>query len=301
MSENDPPKPTVAATPVGGESYGVESWTASQWSSSSLPQQRTRLSGSDALLLLETIRECIAANTEKAFREKVYPNIQKLFHYDYATAALGGNDTPGGAVSLRRFFNVNLPCKVCNAYFENDCLTHDRVVSEHFKSYQPQYWSGPARTQLLPRSGEKRAIPSHNRPCSLLMDFGIRSGYTHGSAPLARGECGSILCFSSSEDRQFEPRVIEILEHLAPHMHLALARLASRNEGYSLDVALSGREHEVLNWLKEGKSSWDISVVLGVSERTVNFHVYNLLQKLDALNRPQAVAIAARRGLIQLD
>jgi DNA-binding CsgD family transcriptional regulator len=247
---------------------------------------------------LETIRQCIAANTEEALREKVYSNIQKLFRYDYASAALGGNDAPGGGISLRRFFNVSQPCKVSNACFENDCLTCDRVVNEHFKSYQPQYWSGPARTQLLPRSGEKRVIPSHNRSCSLLMDFGIRSGYTHGGPPLARGECGSILCFASGEDRQFEPRVIEILEHLAPHMHLALVRAASRNEGYSLDVALSGREREVLNWLKDGKSSWDISVVLGVSERTVNFHVYNLLQKLDALNRPQAVAIAARRGLI---
>src|SRR5208337_4514253 len=77
MSENDPPKPAVAATPAGRESYGVESWTALQWSSSSLPQQGTRLSGSDALLLLETIRQCIAANTEEALREKVYSNIQK--------------------------------------------------------------------------------------------------------------------------------------------------------------------------------------------------------------------------------
>jgi DNA-binding CsgD family transcriptional regulator len=65
-------------------------------------------------------------------------------------------------------------------------------------------------------------------------------------------------------------------------------------------VVLSAREKEVLNWLKQGKSSWEISVILGISESTVNFHVYNVMHKLDASSRPQAVAAAAHLGLIDL-
>lgn len=75
----------------------------------------------------------------------------------------------------------------------------------------------------------------------------------------------------------------------------------SMNTGDSNNVVLSVREKEVLDWLKHGKSSWDISTILGISERTVNFHVYNVMRKLEAVNRPQAVAVAARLGLINFD
>ncbi|MDD2319375.1 MAG: helix-turn-helix transcriptional regulator [Geobacteraceae bacterium] len=66
------------------------------------------------------------------------------------------------------------------------------------------------------------------------------------------------------------------------------------------NVVLSTREKDVLNWLKQGKSSWDISAILGISERTVNYHVYNIMEKLEAVNRPQALAIALRLGLIEI-
>lgn len=62
---------------------------------------------------------------------------------------------------------------------------------------------------------------------------------------------------------------------------------------------LSKRERVVLEWLKKGKSSWDISKIMNISERTVNFHIYNIIQKLDALNRTHAVAIAIEKGLIR--
>ena len=63
-------------------------------------------------------------------------------------------------------------------------------------------------------------------------------------------------------------------------------------------VALSMREKEVLKWLKMGKSSWDISIILAISERTVNFHITNIMNKLDAMTRTQAVAISIEKGLI---
>ncbi len=64
--------------------------------------------------------------------------------------------------------------------------------------------------------------------------------------------------------------------------------------------ALTPREVEVLRWLRKGKTSWDISVILMISERTVNYHVGNIMQKLDVTNRMQAVSEAANRELIGL-
>jgi DNA-binding CsgD family transcriptional regulator len=63
---------------------------------------------------------------------------------------------------------------------------------------------------------------------------------------------------------------------------------------------LSPREHEVMNWLKQGKTSADIALILGISERTVNFHVHNIMHKLDVVNRSQALVQASRLGLIDL-
>ncbi len=60
--------------------------------------------------------------------------------------------------------------------------------------------------------------------------------------------------------------------------------------------SLSPRELEVLKWLKLGKTSWDISVILKISERTVNYHVNNIMRKLDVTSRLQAVSEAVNRG-----
>jgi PAS domain S-box-containing protein len=62
--------------------------------------------------------------------------------------------------------------------------------------------------------------------------------------------------------------------------------------------SLSLREKEILGWIMQGKSTWDISTILKISERTVKFHVDNIMKKLSAVNRTQAVAIALREKLI---
>jgi len=64
---------------------------------------------------------------------------------------------------------------------------------------------------------------------------------------------------------------------------------------------LSLREKEVLTWLKKGKTSWDISIILCISERTVNFHIKNIMEKLDAVSRTHAVVKAIEKGLIDND
>jgi len=66
------------------------------------------------------------------------------------------------------------------------------------------------------------------------------------------------------------------------------------------DVPLTPRELEVLTLLAEGKSNKEIARSLGVSVHTAKFHVGALIDKLDAVGRTDAVAHAARRGVIQL-
>ncbi len=66
------------------------------------------------------------------------------------------------------------------------------------------------------------------------------------------------------------------------------------------DVLLTPRELEVLALLAEGMSNKAIAHRLGISVHTAKFHVGALIDKLDAVGRTDAVAHAARRGVIHL-
>jgi DNA-binding CsgD family transcriptional regulator len=66
------------------------------------------------------------------------------------------------------------------------------------------------------------------------------------------------------------------------------------------EIPLSPRELEVLTLLAEGASNKEIARRLGISVHTAKFHVGSLLDKLDAVGRTDAVAHAARRGVLNL-
>lgn len=88
--------------------------------------------------------------------------------------------------------------------------------------------------------------------------------------------------------------------HFAAHekMALQLAEIALTER--LLDLAepesgvappdLTSRERDAISYVAEGKTDWEISVILGVSEATARFHVDNARRKLSAVNRAHAVA-----------
>jgi DNA-binding NarL/FixJ family response regulator len=79
------------------------------------------------------------------------------------------------------------------------------------------------------------------------------------------------------------------------------ARLAgvARLELWPLEVALTQREIETLTWSARGKTSAEIAAILGLTKRTVDFHVENARDKLGVATRIEAVVKAATGGLIE--
>ena len=67
-----------------------------------------------------------------------------------------------------------------------------------------------------------------------------------------------------------------------------------------VDIELTPRERDVLALMAEGASNKSIARQLGISVHTAKFHVGSILDKLDATGRTDAVAHAARRGVIHL-
>jgi len=64
-------------------------------------------------------------------------------------------------------------------------------------------------------------------------------------------------------------------------------------------AGLTAREREVLRHVSDGRSNKEIAKALTITERTVKYHVASIFNKLGADNRAQAVALAARRGLLE--
>ncbi len=87
----------------------------------------------------------------------------------------------------------------------------------------------------------------------------------------------------------------------APGEQAAAAIVARNREAAGgSDFELTPRELDVLALLAEGASNKMIAQRLGISVHTAKFHVGSLLDKLDATGRTDAVAHAARRGVINL-
>jgi DNA-binding NarL/FixJ family response regulator len=63
---------------------------------------------------------------------------------------------------------------------------------------------------------------------------------------------------------------------------------------------LSRRELEVLELIREGNKNKQIADLLAIAETTVNFHIKNIVDKLQANDRTHAVTIAVRRGLLRI-
>jgi LuxR family quorum-sensing system transcriptional regulator CciR len=63
-------------------------------------------------------------------------------------------------------------------------------------------------------------------------------------------------------------------------------------------ATISKREKDCLVWTAQGKRSWEIGKILGISEHTVNFHLKDAYRKLDVSVRSAAVVKAGRLGLL---
>ncbi len=93
-------------------------------------------------------------------------------------------------------------------------------------------------------------------------------------------------------------RLVADLQLFAVHAQDSAMRLLLPLAQQPERPSLTPRELEALRWTMEGKTAWEVGALLGISERTVVFHVNNAMHKLGCINKQQAVLKALRLGLI---
>lgn len=241
------------------------------------------LSKRDALCLLDFIQDIHACETGKNFTNLI-TTFKSLAPFDYAVCLFrkqSGKSAP-------RFFgmNVSYPNEWAIRYMRKKYYLIDPIVKENFTNYSLQYWS---------ETYKKNTPPKHFLTEAL--DFDLGKGYSIGQRTLSHAQA-SLFSFAGSSIEHTH-RTEAILQTVAPHVHRTLYRLFGGTMEQN-GTALSSREKEILLWVKDGKSTWDISIILGISQDTVKFHLKNIFQKLDASTRSQAVAVALSNRLIEL-
>ena len=110
----------------------------------------------------------------------------------------------------------------------------------------------------------------------------------------------AVLSFASRADDSDPEAKLACLNALASQFHIAFTDISQSTRSPSVSVQLSCREKDCLAWTARGKSSWDIGMILKISENTVNFHVKNAMRKLATTSRTVAVVKAIRLNLIEL-
>lgn len=169
-------------------------------------------------------------------------------------------------------------------YIEQGFGAHDPAMAGIFSNTRPFAWS---EVQCRAKTPEARRVFAEAQTT------GAREGLLvpiHGAA----GELATVLMIS--EEPGFDPQAKTTLHAMAMLYATLGLPLAEIEDDEPKPGKLTKREMECVHWIARGKSDWDASVILGISESTVNMHIERIKRRLGVRNRPQMIYELFRRG-----
>jgi len=243
------------------------------------------LSKRDLCEILDLTCHTLNCTDHDTFKQNVL-DLKDIFPFESAVFAYGNIETAlSQKVPQINLVDISYPEGYLDLYFEKQYHKTDAVIFEFLANLKPVNWN------------KLECGKGFSYPASVTaVDFGMKDGWTYGVLDTVSMNC-SIFFFGNPTCVDGHIRTEKILEYVIPFLSEAYKK--QLNKEYSSDEKLTPREIEVINWVKEGKSSWEISVILHCSKRTVDFHVTNIKSKLSAVSRTQAVAIALQKGIIK--
>ena len=129
-------------------------------------------------------------------------------------------------------------------------------------------------------------------------EYGLLSGFS--CSAMAPNRVIGILSISSQQpiSVQLCHAELEVKLHLLAELSLDTLERFSDDAMMVLKKEFSQRELEILKWTAEGKTAVEISLILSISEHTVNFHQKNMQKRFNVSNKTQIACYAAAIGLI---
>ena len=186
--------------------------------------------------------------------------------------------------AVRMFNNYSEAWRDC--YKQRGYLQVDPTVRHAMKSTLPVVWSDDLFEPAKEMWEEARA-------------HGLQYGWAQASRD-ASGSVGMLTLARSAEqlgETELHAKQAEMV-WLTQSVHASMARLLAPKLAPESTVVMTAREKEVLRWTAEGKTASEVAQILSVSERTINFHINNVVTKLGASNKTQAAVKAAALGML---
>ena len=250
-----------------------------------------KLTKKELLEILECIDNSLNISQKEESLCELINCIKTFIPHDFAICGLVEVEKKT-AIRVKEIVNVSYPKEWMKIYFNNNYLAIDPVLRTHFSTFRPQIWS---------KTYQRYSDNINRNFLSTAQDFGLSEGLTSGIFE-PEDSTGTIISFSGCS---IEPsnQQVTCLKVIVPYIHQALIRVSRKKtilKETGISLPLSAREVEVLKWVKLGKTNWEISAILNISERTAKFHVINIIRKLNASTRGHAVAKALELEIITL-
>ena len=227
------------------------------------------------------LQALLTAQTEEQMFE-VLEGAARSLGFDYCAY---GMRMPLPLTNPKMYLRNNYSSAWKQRYAEQNYLVSDPTVAHGIKSVLPLVW-----TEELFRANPGFWDDAHAH--------GLRVGWAQSSYD-AKGVAGMLTLARSHEPlTQAELRASSMkMSWLVQVAHEGMARLVAARSAPEQPV-LTQREIEVLRWTADGKTSGEVGEIMNISERTVNFHVNNSLEKLGAANKTAGVIKAALLRLL---
>ncbi len=180
----------------------------------------------------------------------------------------------------------NYPEKWWQIYQSKNYLSVDPTVRHGLSSVAPILWNEKTFVAAPEMWEDARA-------------HGLKYGWAQPARDM-RGTIGMISLSRSVEDVDADEleRHLARMQHISQILLLGMTDLILPKEFPESLARLTLREKEVMRWTADGKTSYEIGRILIISVSTVNFHINNAVEKLNAINKIQAVVKAALLGLL---
>ena len=180
----------------------------------------------------------------------------------------------------------NWPVSLVNNYDASGFFSESSFANKLKQDHQPFNWSV---TDMYADSNENvlQVTPKPFRDNN--MSYGI--GFNVKSES---GEEGVVVLNQGHNQHQEEK--FDEMEMRSSRIFNRIVEL--KQVAFKKANKLSKREYECLLWTSEGKTSYEIGMILGLSENTINNYLVTVGRKLGAVNRPHMVGIALRKGYI---
>lgn len=184
----------------------------------------------------------------------------------------------------RTTFLSNYPPEWLAHYRERKYVDVDPTVAHGMRSSEPIVWSGElfASTPDLWKEAQEHGI-CHGWAMS-------RRDAEGASSMLILARSGPSITQQELQEKEWWMRQLVDASHVA-----VKARMGS---DLPAKPKLNDREIDILRWTADGKTASEIAEIIGISERTVNFHINQAVAKLEASNKVNAAVRAAMSGLL---